>query len=117
MKRTMNIRAASTLGAATLGMILLAGPAASSQGTGDGGTGAKVSQATRVQAELNDLRSSSVGILKPPVVRPVGAVTTPGNPIEYLQIGLGALGGIAIAGAGAAAASARRNRQPHTSPA
>lgn len=82
MSHQMRIRFSSAAGAAALALMALAGPAAAAGHPG-------------------------------PVPGVVGGVEPPAasSSIEYLQIGLGALGGIALSGGAVAAAGALRQRR------
>lgn len=95
MSHTMIARISTAAGAVALGAMALAGPAGAVIDPGVPGT----------QGTVNMSKGTS---------GPAGTVDSPtadDGTIEYVQIGLGALGGVALAGAGVAAAGAARHRR------
>ena len=100
--RTSGSRAArrtslATIGAAALVGLAMAGPASARPDDGE-----KAPQQTSVQSQP----ASSAKGAQPSVTR-VLRINEPG--LQELQIGLGALGGLALAGAAAGAVSVRRH--------
>jgi len=113
MSRRTHHRGARALGVAAILVLAVGGPATARQDAGDVDL-----QGSRSTTQITDEQyrchylNECTGAAKP---RTPGR-TADGNAVEFLQVGVGVLAGIGVAGAGLAAVASRR-RHGHAVPA